>query len=157
MSTVTVRPTMQADVESIALLWHEKNILLQQMDSRFTPRSQAEHYLSQTVTAWLDDADAMLVTALRDNQVVGFVGGRIQSGLPGLLPEQMGTISVLAVEAHGEAGGVGRMLLEAARGWFIARGIRQISVQIPARFAVEQAFWRASGAKEWMDVLWLTL
>jgi GNAT superfamily N-acetyltransferase len=63
----------------------------------------------------------------------------------------------LVVEAHGQPEGVGRLLFEALRKWFQEQGIQEIVAHVPHRQVVDQAFWRALGATEWVDLMWLTL
>lgn len=157
MPPIIIRPAASPDLLEIGALWHEKVILLQQLDARFTPQPDAQSRFIQAATNWLDAPDTKIFVAIRDEQVGGFAVAHIQPGWPGLLPEQQGVVTQLVVDAHGQPGGIGRMLLDTVREWLAGQGIRQMIVHVPQRFAIEQAFWRASGAADWMDILWLTL
>ncbi len=74
-----------------------------------------------------------------------------------MLPHRAGYISDMAVDLHTPSGGVGQILLNAARDWLIQQGIENLLVAIPHRQPVQQAFWRGQGAKTWMDLMWLKL
>lgn len=157
MKPVIIRPALPADIPQIGALWHEKVVLLGQLDTRFTPQPGAQSRFMQAVTDRLNAPDTMLVVAIRDERVAGFAAAHVHPDWPGLLPEQQGVITQFVVDSHGQAAGIGRLLLNALRTWFSGQGIRQIIVHVPHRFAIEQAFWRASGGADWMDILWLTL
>jgi GNAT superfamily N-acetyltransferase len=157
MSPIIVRPAAPADLPEIGALWHEKVILLQQSDARFKPQPDAQTRFIQAAARWLDTPGTLFLAAVRDNQVAGFAVVHIQPGWPGMLPEQLGVVTQFIVDSHGQPGGIGRRLLDAVRTWLTGQGIQQVIVHVPQRFAIEQAFWRASGAADWMDILWLKL
>jgi hypothetical protein len=87
--------------------------------------------------------------------LLGYVMGWILSNPPGLLPEKIGVISDMTLDAHQYQGGLGRSLVKAAREWFAEQQIENVIVHVSHRHAVEQAFWRSLGALEWVDVMWL--
>ncbi|MCB9452069.1 MAG: GNAT family N-acetyltransferase [Anaerolineaceae bacterium] len=157
MPPIIIRLATQADLPDVAALWVEKIILLQQLDARFRLQPDAESRFSQTAAAWLEAPDTRLLVAIRDGLVAGFVTAQIQANWPGLQPEKLGAVTHLAIDSHGQPGGIGRLLLDAVREWFTQVGIQQMIVHVPQRFAIEQAFWRASGAAEWIDLLWMNL
>jgi ribosomal protein S18 acetylase RimI-like enzyme len=49
--------------------------------------------------------------------------------------------------------GVGRALAEASLAWLAARGLRRAAIAVAADNAEGQAFWRALGFADAMDVL----
>jgi GNAT superfamily N-acetyltransferase len=137
-------------------MWYEKAALQQQTDRwlRFAP--DAEGRWQAAAAEWLTDARTALLVADAPDGLAGYALVRLQPGTPGLLPETLGVLADMALDTHRYRGGVGRTLVNAAQTWLVARGIRQMTVSVSRRSAVEQAFWRSLGAKEWMDGLWMT-
>jgi GNAT superfamily N-acetyltransferase len=94
---------------------------------------------------------------IKEGHLLGYIVGSVVENLPTLLPEKHGYVGDLAVDAHGKVGGIGRNLFEALKGWFRDRGVTHVEARVPYRHAVAQAFWRALGATEWYEHLWLKL
>ena len=63
----------------------------------------------------------------------------------------------MAVGAHSYQSGLGKKLLAPLRLWFAGQGITSIVAYVPRRQPVEQAFWRAQGATDLTDVMWMKL
>jgi ribosomal protein S18 acetylase RimI-like enzyme len=155
MQTITIRPALSDDLPALAYLWHEKMILTAQFDHhlRLAPNATAQWILA--AAGWIADADCHMLAAHHDGACVGYIIGRVQDAPPGLLPTKVGLVAELAVDAHARLGGVGRLLVDGLRNWFAEQGIEHVTAQVARRNAVEQAFWRAQGAAEWADVLWM--
>jgi hypothetical protein len=153
--TITIRPVTQADLPQLSRLWYEKAALQYPSDSRFQLALDGQARWEAAVAAWLGNAAYSLWTAEREATLLGYIIGQIEPSPPGLIPERIGVIRELTVDLHGNARTVGQLLLEALRGWFAAQNIRHTIAYVPPRQAVEQAFWGAQGATEWMNILWL--
>ena len=125
-----------------------------QVDHRTALAPNARELWMAAAQKWLDEARCGFFAAERDGDVIGYVVGWLQP-MPGLMPEQIGLITEMAIDAHGYHGGVGRGLVSALRDWFSAQGAKQTVVWAAHFDAVSQAFWRSLGAAEWVDVLWI--
>jgi GNAT superfamily N-acetyltransferase len=148
----TIRTATETDLPALAQLWHENMILQPRFALTLAPNAR-EAWVA-AARGWLDDPRCGLFAAERDGRLVGYAAGWLQA-LPGLVPEEIGLIRELALDAHGYHGGVGRSLVDALRGWFAAKGAGRVAVWTPHFDAVAQAFWRSLGASEWVDVLWI--
>lgn len=157
MQTVTILPAQVADIPNMARLWYEKMVLQAQFDRRFVLLPDSPARWSVEVSRWLTDSRCAVFVAERDGKLIGYIIGRIQPGPPGMSPEIIGAITELTIDPHSQEGGLGRLLLQPLHEWFAARGISIIVVYVPHRQAVEQAFWRALGATDWLDNLWIRL
>jgi ribosomal protein S18 acetylase RimI-like enzyme len=155
MSSVIIRPAVAADIPKTAVLWHEKIILQQQSDSRLKLLPDASTRWTAAAAEWLTNDRCRMNVALRNDEIVGYIVGWIQANQPGLLPERLGVITDIAVGVHSYQSGLGRLLLESVRAWFREQGINQLIAHVPSRQPVEQAFWRASGATELIDMMWI--
>ena len=157
MQTLSIRVATPTDIPALTHLWYEKTVLQHHADRRFTLAPDGQRQWSQAAHVWLADPQVNVFIAETDEAVVGYLVARVQPSPPGLLPERFGVVTELAVDAHGYHGGVGRGLYEAACDWLTMQGVRHVYVDVLRRHAVEQAFWRALGAKEWQDRLWMKL
>lgn len=157
MQAVTVRPADPADIPEMARLWYEKTVLQQQFDRRFALLPDGQARWMAEVADWLANSYCAIYVAERDDSLVGYIIAWMQSGPPGLSPEHIGVITDLTMDVHGQQGGAGRLLLQPVREWLGAHGISYVIAHVPRRQAVEQAFWRALGATEWLDALWMKL
>lgn len=155
MGEVTIRRAEKTDIPELSRFWYEKRTVQQQFDRRLTLAAEGRAAWEQSVALWLRDDACAIFVGLDDRGVLGYSIGWIQSTPPGLLPEKIGVLTDMALDAHEYQGGLGRLLVMAVRGWFAERKIENVIVYVPHRYAVEQAFWRSLGALEWVDVMWL--
>lgn len=148
----TVRAATAIDIPALADLWHEKTVLL--ADRRTALAPNARQAWAAAAGAWVNDTRMGFFTAIRNDDVIGYIVGQLQP-MPGMLPEQMGMIVDIALDAHGYQGGAGRALVNALKDWFSVNGATHMAVCTPHFDVVRQAFWRSLGASEWMDILWI--
>jgi hypothetical protein len=156
MSHLTTRRTLPADLPLLSAIWHEKTLLLSELDPRFRVEGSPRDQWERAAVAWLEDSRCILVTAEHETVPVGYLVGCVQSAPPGVQPQVLGLISDLALDLHGYYPGAARLLVESARTWFETQGVSQLVANVPKRSAIEQAFWRAQGASQWMEWLWIT-
>lgn len=150
---LTIRAASATDLPALAYLWHEKMVL--HADNRTAPAPNARQLWAEAAWTWLDDTRCGFFAAVSESEPVGYVVGQIQP-MPGVVPEQVGLITDIALDAHGYHGGAGRALVTTLREWFAAQGVSHTAVWTPHYDAVAQAFWRSLGASEWTDILWIT-
>ena len=63
----------------------------------------------------------------------------------------------MALELHRPHPGLGSALVERAQDWLRSRDIRVMTVDVPAQYPVEMAFWRAQGGRQRFAQHWLSL
>lgn len=157
MGAVTIRKVEPDDLPGVAALWHERMTLQQQSDRRFSLAADAPARWQAAAAGWLADPHCLLVAAERGGLLVGYAVGWLRDAPPGLLPERIGVVSEMHVGVHSYQSGLGQALLNELRAWFAQQGAGALTAQVPRRQPVEQAFWRALGAAEWIDVMWVKL
>jgi GNAT superfamily N-acetyltransferase len=140
----------------LARMWYEKTVLQQQADARLRFVPDAEARWQAAAAGWLDDRRMAVLVAQEADACVGYVVVRVEPGPPGLMPERLGVLQDMALDTHRYRGGIGRGLIAGAEDWLRGQGVQQLTVAVSRRSAVEQAFWRSLGAREWMDCLWMT-
>ncbi len=139
----------------MALLWHEKILILQQTDPRLRLAPDAMEVWAGAVRGWLAAPDYALFVAIHEQTLVGYVIARADDAAPGLLPARIGVILDMAIGVHSRQNGLGSRLLEPVRQWFAEQGLSRFIVYTAHRAPVEQAFWRALGGTQLTDVLWM--
>jgi ribosomal protein S18 acetylase RimI-like enzyme len=144
------RAATLADIPILVELWYER-ALLQQL--QLAP--DARDRWAAAASTWLGEKDTAIFVAENDDQLLGYVVGRVQPASPGLIPEWQGVITEIAIDVHHYHGGVGRLLVNAIQTWLRSRNMEQFLVSVPHRSPLEQAFWRGLGAVRWMEVLWI--
>ncbi len=158
--TFTVRRAMPADVQDMARVWQESVTMLGQADARYRLKPDAlDIWCKMLLESLAQEYVAIFVaeSSTMPGHILGYIVGAVIGNLPTLLPERFGFVSELAVDSHGKAGGIGRQLFDGLKGWFAERGITHVQALVPARQPVAQAFWRALGASELYDQMWLKL
>ena len=85
--------------------------------------------------------------------VFGCAGARADRAPPSLEERYRAEIAELRVEASARRRGGGRALVEAATGWVREQGVERIEVRVVAGNVEGQAFWRALGYADFLDVL----
>jgi GNAT superfamily N-acetyltransferase len=155
MSELTVRAAAIDDLSRLSQLWYEHATLLVQQDGRWSLQSDARDAWERAAQAWLGDDDACVLVAQIEIEIVGFIIVTIQPAPIGFMPEVLGTVHVMALDAHRHAPGAARLLLADARDWLASKGVDQMVVDVPKRAAIDQAFWRAQHGLPWMERLWI--
>lgn len=155
MPDLEFRRAEAADLDGLTAIWQETAETLSKLDSRYRIAPNGADRWGAAFLNGLDDPDRCSIVALRRGTLIGYMIGVVQPNLPGLLPEQIGIVSELAVDSHGRGGGIGTGMFDLLSAWFKARGIGQVEVRVASRNAIAQAFWRAMGATQLYDQLWI--
>ncbi len=155
MQNITIRPAAPDDIPILAELWYEKKVIESQSDRRFRFQSQDIKSWSTALEGWLADSRCCVLVAQGEVEIYGYIIGWTQSNPPGIVPQRVGAVTELVVGAHSYQSGLGRTMLQPLREWFSQQGIKQIIAYVHHRQPIEQAFWRALGAKEWIDLMWM--
>jgi hypothetical protein len=90
------------------------------------------------MSAW--HRDSFCLVAVTDDEIVGFVSGRVDGGA-GLLPDLLGEIGSLYAVPEARAEGALRALAEGAVGWLFGYGVRTIRHLSSG----DPAFWQEIG------------
>ena len=154
---VAIRPAAARDVPRVAALWSAIHAHHAPLDPQFRVRRDVERALAALVEDELREADAAVFVGETGPEVVGFCAVRLRAA-PALLAEAgRAEITELYVRDADRRRGIGRALADAALGWVRGRRIDRVEVRVAARNAEGQAFWRALGFGDLMDVLQLRL
>ncbi len=100
-----------------------------------------------------DGASAIWVAAPAAGPVQGFCVAEIERAAGPLRERQRGVITELAVRPASRRQGIATDLVDAALAWLREAGIGRVEVRVLSRNEGAQAFWRARGFGDFVDVL----
>ncbi len=148
-----VRPAGGADVEAVTTLWRSLLGHHERLDPAYRTIPGADREFAAAAREMIASADATVLVWDDGSRVVGFCSVRLVRAPPELVERRRGEILELVVHPDVRRRGVGRNLAEAACGWIRERGAERVEIRVHARNAPGQAFWRALGWGDFVDVL----
>jgi len=146
------------DLELLCDLWLEVARHHAGLDPYFMLRPGARDEARRLLGAELSDPDAAAWVAGGAERgghaaAQGFCIVRIDRAPPIHEQAARAEITDLGVRRSARRSGVGRALVEAAEAWVRERGVERVEVRVAVANREGQAFWRALGFGEFMDVL----
>lgn len=142
-----------ADRSDVARLWLALTRHHAERDPLFALRPGAEAEVLRLVGAQLRDPATAIFVAGPRGGLGGFASVHVAHAPPIHRETLRAEISDLFVAPAWRRGGWGRALVDAATRWAAERGAPRVEVRVAARNPEGQAFWRALGYAEHMDVL----
>ena len=154
---MNIRPTQHSDLSQLSFIWYERIALLQQSDSYFTPLPDAMQVWQEQAALWINDEQRCFLAAEHNDRLIGYICVLIVDGPIGLQPRQLGNIVDIGVDLHQSHRNLGGQLVDEAKAWLNDRNIRILTIDLPARYPVEEAFWRSIGAKLRFNEFWIMI
>jgi len=149
----TPRRASADDLEALVELWILVTTHHASLDPLFTLRPGARPEIARMIRSQLRDPDAAIFAVGEPAAAEGFCCVRVDQAPPILSETRRAEITDLGVRPGSRRRGLGRALATAAFEWTGARGVERVEVRVAARNAEGQAFWRALGFDDLMDVL----
>ena len=157
-----VRPARMQEIDRVAALWTlitEHHAGLDPL-FRMRPGHVAEGELRELLRGLARDPDAAILvydgsgeTEAEAAQIDGIVIVRIDHA-PAIMEEtERGEITDLGVRPERRRKGIARLLAGEAMDWARDRGVERVEIQVASGNVEGQAFWRALGYTDLMDVL----
>lgn len=150
-----VRIARLREIDRVAALWALITEHHAALDPLFRMRRGpvAEGELRELLRALHRDPDAEILVYDRNGTPEGLCIVRIDRAPPILEETERAEITDLGVRPEMRRRGVGRLLVEQAQSWVRDRGVARIEIQVASANPEGQAFWRAIGYADLMDVL----
>jgi GNAT superfamily N-acetyltransferase len=148
-----VRVARAQDLDRVAVLWTAITRHHESLDPLFRMRADADSELRELLGALARDTDAEIFVYDAGGDLPGMCIVRIDRAPPILEEVERAEITDLGVRADRRRSGIGAALVARALRWVKESGVSRVEIQV-ARGNVEgQAFWRAQGFGDLMDVL----
>ena len=150
-----VRIARMQEIDRVAALWALITEHHAGLDPLFRMRRGpvAEGELRELLRALQRDPDAVILVWDANETPQGLCIVRIDHAPPILEEIERAEITDLGVRPGLRRQGIARRLVEEAQGWIRDRGVSRVEIQVASGNAEGQAFWRAMGYGELMDVL----
>lgn len=158
-----VREASQRDEDAVVGLWTDLALHHESIDPVFSLRPDASREIHAIVSAQLKDPDAATFVWERTargserGSLAGLCIVRIDRAPPINWEVERAEVTDLIVAKDSRRLGIGGALLDSALAWVARNGVERVEVRVAVRNAEGQAFWRARGFGDWMDVLQLHL
>lgn len=157
ISQLVIRFAVEEDLRQAVLIWNERVSFLQQSDDLQPLKPERILDWQRQAKSWLTNDKCGFFVGEVNKSIRGYMVIMISEGAAGLGPAVVGKVIDMAVDLHESHPGLSGALLDEARKWLKARDIRFLTVDVPARYPVEAAFWRAQGARTRFNQNWLAL
>ena len=150
-----IRAARAQEIDRVAALWALITEHHADLDPLFRMRRGpvAEGELRELLRALQRDPDVEILVCDVDGSPAGLCIVRIDRAPPILEETERAEITDLGVRPEWRRRGMGRRLVEAAQAWVRDRGVARIEIQVASGNREGQAFWRAMGFLDLMDVL----
>lgn len=150
-----IRPAVRDDIDRIAVLWMAITEHHAALDPLFRMRPGAAPEIHRLLDAVLRDPDAAIFVYEEEAErpLQGMIIVRVDRAPPILVEVERAEITDLGVRSSARRRGIGRALAGRARDWVSGRGVERIEVRVASANSEGQAFWRALGFGDLMDVL----
>jgi ribosomal protein S18 acetylase RimI-like enzyme len=143
------------EIDRVAAFWARITEHHAPLDPLFRMRRGpvAEGELRELLRALHRDPDARILVFERAGETIGLCIVRVDRAPPILEETERGEITDLWVRPEDRRLGIARQLVGHAEAWVKEQGIERIEIQVAHGNREGQAFWRALGYGDLMDVL----
>jgi ribosomal protein S18 acetylase RimI-like enzyme len=148
-----VRRATLRDLDRVAALWTAITHHHETFDPVFRMRADAADELARLLAALQRDPDAAIFVYEEGADLPGLCIVRIDQAPPIMEEDERAEISDLGVRPDARRRGIGGALLREALAWVRSSGVTRVEVQVAKANREGQAFWRAQGFGDLMDVL----
>lgn len=150
---MTPRRAGPGDEARVAALWIALTEHHAQVEPLFALRPGGEAEARRLVAVQLRDPDTAVFVLEAGEELCGFCTARIDRAPPIHAEDVRAEITDLWVTPPRRRAGLGRALVDAALAFVRGRGVARVEARVAARNGEGQAFWRAQGFGDFMDVL----
>ena len=148
-----VRPAESRDLDRVAALWTAITHHHTGLDPLFTLRADADDALRDLIGELHRDRDAAIFVFDADGHLPGMCIVRIDHAPPIMEETQRAEITDIGVQQDARRQGIARRLVAASLAWVRAAGVERVEVQVAVGNPEGQAFWRALGFGDLLNVL----
>ena len=148
-----VRRATLRDLDRVAALWTAITHHHEPLEPVFRMRRDADGELRELLLGLQQDSDAAIFVYDEAGDLPGMCIVRLDRSPPIMEELERAEITDLGVREQARRRGIGRLLVERALQWVRESGVERVEVQVAVANREGQAFWRALGFGDLMDVL----
>ena len=148
-----IRAATRRDLDRVVALWEELAAHHARLDPLFRLRRDADARIRSFLAEHVGARDAALFVYDLERDLAGFCAVRALRAPPVFEETERAEISDLAVRVGRRRQGIGRALVDRSLVWTEQRGLERVEVRVASSNREGQAFWRALGFGDLVDVL----
>ncbi len=148
-----IREARLQDIDRVAALWTQITQHHAGLDPLFEMRADSTPELKRLLEAQARDPEAMIFVYEVVGDLPGMLTVRIDHAPPILHEVVRAEITDLGVRREARRQGIATRLVDVALDWVRSRGVDRVEVQVARGNREGQAFWKARGFGNLMDVL----
>ena len=144
-----IRLARQEDAESIGKLWSEMVAFHAQFDPvTFRAAENGAALYARSIHERLSDAQARILVAEQDGEIVGYVSGMIADITTEMfVPLRCGLLADIYVSEAFRDQGLGRALVERLVLWFRSQDVAHFEWHVSAKNTAALEFWKSFGGE----------
>lgn len=116
-----------------------------ELDPYFTPTENADKIYRIFLEGCLDSENKVLLVAEKDEQIIGYAAGEIQTRSPVFKVAQHGYINDVFVEEEFRKLGIAKKFLKTLKKWFKSRHIEHVELSVLAKNEIGIKTWARFG------------
>lgn len=132
-------------LERIVELWDQLARAHEERDPAFLRSGSAEAFFRTRVMECMESEDAAVMVCEDAERVIGYLTAVVRSGPPVLERGAFGLVDQLLVDLPERRKGAGTLLAREALGWFAAKGVDRVEVEVAEWNEPGMMFWRKLG------------
>ena len=140
-----IRNALLSDLDSIIVYWRAMVEDHARIDPIYKLREGGENDAIVHFSNMISDENRLLIVAEDSNNVAGYLSASTRMMPPVFEPQRIGLISELCVSPELRRQGIGRLLFEHAREWFLRNGVERIEARTLIANQLSNAFWKSIG------------
>lgn len=145
LNTFQVRSCEKRDLQALGKLYGEFVAYHTDLDSRFGKVDDHAEMFEEYILKHMGSEESKVLVAEDDSGVVGYCLGYIQERPPVYPKRRFGYIDNLCVCENDQSHGVGTLLFDAMKTWFLEAKIDQIELNVAISNPKAMGFWRKMG------------
>jgi len=148
-----IRLAARRDLDRVAALWTGITVFHEPLAPAFRMRRDAQGELAELLRGIERDPEAAIFLYEEKIDIQGLCIVRIDHSPAIMVENERAEITDLGVREDARRRGIGTRLVDEALAWVRASGVERVEVQVASANPTAQAFWRARGFANFMDVL----
>lgn len=141
-------------VPGITELWKELMDYHGTLHHLYTRRPNGHVNFSNWVEECIEDEEVLVMVAVDDDRVIAYSIAKIMHHPPVFEIDRHGLIMDMMVDPGIRREGIGERLLEINFGWFRAREIYRVELNVAPNNSIGYNFWTKHGFRDYLHVMW---
>lgn len=154
---IIIRRARASEIDKLVDLWYELINDHLKFEDRLKLSDNCREEYKNYISYHIINPDAFIFVAENKGEVVGYCLSYKIENLPMLKPDFLGYISDISITDKFKGKGVGTLLIDKAKDWFLSENIKIIQLQVYDKNEMGKKFWEKTGFKPFFSRMQLDL